>query len=451
MARSLRQFPHFFRHLTQSLPDRFVREPRKITPAQLMEVLCMMTGFGRKGYRRVVAELQSGLGRAFGWGDAGSIPSPQALGQARKSLSRATCDEAFSAVFSGCTHITSAPVAAYGGYRLLGVDGTRVGLPPSKALIAHFGCPENQHGVAAAPMAGLVQMWDVGRNCPVAFTLGPCDFDERELSGELFRNLDPRDLVIGDRGLPSYDQLRAICRRRARFLFRAPVKADTVYGKFIASGEDDTVILMTKKDHKGRRMEGTPAIPVRLIRITLPNGHQSVLVTNLWRQRGHDRETLGRLYTQRWRIETAFREMKVYHALETFSATYPDGIYQEIAAIEIFLLLTSELEAMARENAGKSSKTKEKTAHPPPARRSHRRSTRGPQTTDVDPRLSLEEPSEGQTWPDFSPRAKTVPGTVQGIWGLALRHWAAPLAGLRWRGRGGSARAAAGHREAAGP
>ena len=57
------------------------------------------------------------------------------------------------------------------------------------------------------------------------------------------------------------------------------------------------------------------------------------------------------MYTRRWTIETAFREMKVFHALEDFSAGYPDGIYQEIAAIQIFLLLTADLEAMARAHA----------------------------------------------------------------------------------------------------
>jgi hypothetical protein len=363
MASTSLRFPDFFRHLTRCLPDRFVREPRKITPAQLMGVLCMMTGFGRIGYRRVVAELQTGLGRAFGWIHEADIPSPQAIGQARKSLSPVVCDDAFAAVFAGCIHLSSSPVAAYGGYRLLGVDGTRLSLPPSKALIGHFGCPKNQHGVASAPMAGLVQLWDVGRNCPVAFELGRADFDERGLALKLFESIGRQDLIIADRGLPGFDQFLAICRRRARFIIRCPTKADTAFGKFLASGEDDTVIFLIKRDNKRQRVPGSPRIPVRLLRITLASGTAVVLATNLWRQRGHDRATLGRLYTQRWCIETAFREMKVYHALETFSATYPDGIYQEIAAIQIFLLLTSELEAMARckQTPGKKEKSGNKS------------------------------------------------------------------------------------------
>ena len=348
MASPHPHFPDFFTLLQRGLPDRFTRTPRKITPAQLIGVLCVMTGFGRKGYRRVVTELQNGLGRAFGWLDDVSIPSAQALCQARQSLSRAICDEAFSGVYRGCNHLRASQVASYGGLRLLGIDGTRLSVPPSAELVAHFGCPKNSHGSVEGPMAGLVQIWDVGRNCPVAFELTTCDFNERATSERLFEHLGPTDLLIGDRGYPAYEWFRSLCRRRARFLIRCPIQAGRMYGDFVTSGQDETIILLTKRDSRQRRIPGTPAIPMRLLRITLPNGMVEVLATNLWKERGHDRETLGELYTQRWRIETAFREMKVYHALENFSATYPDGIYQEIVAIQIFLMLTSELEALAR-------------------------------------------------------------------------------------------------------
>jgi hypothetical protein len=196
-------------------------------------------------------------------------------------------------------------------------------------------------------MAGLVQIWDVGRNCPVAFSLAPCDYSERHEAIPLFDRLGAGDLLIGDRGYPGYEFFRSICRRRARFLIRLPIGTNATFTEFAASGQDDTVILLTKRKN-GTDIAGLPAIPMRLMRVVLPNGAIEILATNLWRRRGHERDTLARLYTQRWRIETAFREMKVFHALEQFSATYPDGIYQEIVAIQIFLLLTSELEAIAR-------------------------------------------------------------------------------------------------------
>lgn len=340
-------FPDFFHLLRQRVPDRLVRKPRKLTPAQLLGTLCLMTGFGRKGYRRVVAELKAGLHHAFGWSGLSLVPSPQAIGQARRSLSRSVCDLAFGAIADNCHALSAKPVVRYGSYRLLAIDGTRVSLPPSPALSAAFGHPSNQQGSAAAPMAGLVQIWDVGRNCPVAFSLTTCDFSERDEGVGLFGRLGRDDVLIGDRGYPGHDFVLAICRRRARFLLRMPARM-AVVADFQASGADDAVVLWRQTNNRGSST-AAPAIPIRLIRTTLPNGTTEVLATNLWQQRGHDRATLIHLYTQRWRIETAFREMKVFHALEQFSATYPDGIYQEIVAIQIFLLLTSELEAIARQ------------------------------------------------------------------------------------------------------
>jgi hypothetical protein len=340
-------FPDFFHLLRQHVPDRLVRKPRKLTPAQLLGTLCLMTGFGRKGYRRVVAELKAGLHHAFGWSGLSLIPSPQAIGQARRSLSRSVCDLAFNAIADNCHALAARPVVRYGAYRLLAIDGTRLSLPPSPALSAAFGHPSNQRGTAAAPMAGLVQIWDVGRNCPVAFSLTTCDYSERDEGMGLFHRLGRDDVLIGDRGYPGHAFVLAICRRRSRFLLRMPTRM-AVVADFLASGAQDAVVMWRTADHHGAPT-AAPAIPVRLIRTTLPNGTTEVLATNLWQQRGHDRNTLIELYTQRWRIETAFREMKVFHALEQFSATYPDGIYQEIVAIQIFLLLTSELEAIARQ------------------------------------------------------------------------------------------------------
>lgn len=361
MALSALHFPDFFTHLKRRLPDRFVRKPRKISPAQLIGVLCLMTGFGRKGYRRAIAELQGGLGKAFGWPALALLPSPQAIGQARRSLSRTVCDEAFAAVYDSCHAIAERPVAAYAGLRLVAIDGTRLSLPPTASLISAFGCPSNQRGVAAAPMAGLVQLWDVGRNCPVAFGLTPCDGSERGEGRELLQHLGKGDLLIGDRGFFGYAFFRDIYRRKARFLMRVPLWEGTVAAAFAASGADEAVVSIVPS----RRVAGAPPIPLRLLRIVLPNGTVEVLATNLWQYRGHDRATLGQLYTQRWRIETAFRDMKVFHALEQFSATYPDGIYQEIAAIQIFLLLTSELEAIARRDAEQRSPQRPTPPHPP--------------------------------------------------------------------------------------
>ena len=341
---------HFVTVLDAALPEKFVRQPRKITPARLVAFLCIMSGFGSKGYRRVVQELRSGLHRAFGWHSADDVPTPQAFAQARHGLSRETCRRAFTAVRNACQNHLQPAARTYAGLRIVAIDGTRLTLPPTPTLIEQFGLPRNQRGAASAPMAGLIQLWDVGSNLPIDFALAPCDFSERGYALELFDQLGRRDLLIGDRGYPSFEIFRALCRRRCRFLLRCRQRHGKEVEQFVASGANDAIVCFIARNDRGQRIAGTPRIPVRLVRIPLPDGRDEILATNLWLTRGHSREALAELYTKRWTIETAFREMKAFHALEDFSAGTPDGIYQEIVAIQIFLLLTAELEAMAKQH-----------------------------------------------------------------------------------------------------
>ena len=62
----------------------------------------------------------------------------------------------------------------------------------------------------------------------------------------------------------------------------------------------------------------------------------------------YPRSVILELCAQRWRIETVFHEMKIWHGLERFHSRRVDGIAQEVAAIMIFHLLASESEAKVR-------------------------------------------------------------------------------------------------------
>lgn len=82
----------------------------------------------------------------------------------------------------------------------------------------------------------------------------------------------------------------------------------------------------------------------------LDDGTVAVFATNLFGSKKYRRRALCDLYCYRWDLETAFAEMKVWHGLENFNARYTDGIHQEVAALMTFMLLSAELEAVAREH-----------------------------------------------------------------------------------------------------
>ncbi len=63
-------------------------------------------------------------------------------------------------------------------------------------------------------------------------------------------------------------------------------------------------------------------------------------------------------------METAFREMKLWHGLERFHARHVQGIEQEICALMLFQLLASEVEARVRATHNLSLPSPETTALP---------------------------------------------------------------------------------------
>lgn len=348
MALEPAAFPLLYNTLASALPGHFRRRRGKLSPARVLGMLCVMCTLGQKGYRRVIQEMRAGLSQSFGWESAGEIPTAEALCLARPQLTKDLCERGFAAVRDVCTTVARKPVMSYGSWRIVAIDGTRLALPIAPKLSAHFGRPSNGRGTAEAPMAGLVQLWDVGANRPVAFALTTCSFDERDEALDLFQHLGPNDLLVGDRGYPSHALFCALAERRCGFLLRCSSKANAEVITFLKGQADDAVVELRLRNHHGVVRSGAPVLAVRLLRMQLPNGVTEVLATNLRAEDGHHPQQLFALYQHRWRIETAFREMKVWHALQTFSATYPEGIHQEVTAIQIFMLLAAELEARAR-------------------------------------------------------------------------------------------------------
>lgn len=339
-------FLHLYAILDMALESKFLRKGRKLSPAKLIGLLCCMCTGERVGYHRLIAKMKDGHCRAFGWMTKKDVPSPQAVWKARAALTEELCDQAFEAVYAACSTPRQRQSGRYRGLRIVAVDGTKLSLPVSEDLMTTFGAPRNKLGQAPAPQAGLVQLWDVGANQPVAFALTPCDYSERHEALKLLKHLNHNDVLVGDRGYPSHAIFQELIRGGIHFVIRCRTNLSREIQAFCDGSADDAVVTLVKRNRKGHQEPGTDALRVRLIRTTLPNGATEVLATDL-NAEDHSAQDLIGLYRSRWRVETAFREMKLWHSLQNFSATFVNGIRQEVMAIQIFMLLNSELEARA--------------------------------------------------------------------------------------------------------
>ena len=304
-----------------------------------------MSVLGTKGYERTILEMKAQLGRKLGWDLPDKMPSASALSQARRKLDAKRCGEVMAQVYQLCSTAREHADVCYGDYRVLAVDGTHLPVPAYRAMRNHFGCPTQGAGKPPlGPQASLVTLWDVGANQPVGWRLGPYRASERVLGAELITTLKPGDLLLADRGFPSRRTITDLHQCGADFLMRLCCTGPHIYPEvaaFNAGASEDALIAFA-------HIKGQAPLGLRLLRQRMPDGSVAVYITTLIDQQRHPTGVLIALYAKRWRIETAFRELKLWHGLERFHARHVDGIAQEICAMMVFQLLASELEARAR-------------------------------------------------------------------------------------------------------
>ncbi len=334
-----------FRCLPDILPNHWRRRRGCLGPPQVFLSLMFMSVLGTKGYERTIQDMKSYLGHKLGWGTPDKLPTASALCQARRKLDAKQCRDVMAQVYRLCTTARTHASLTYAGLRLLAIDGTKLALPAYRCMQKHFGCPTDGAGKEQrGPQASLVVLWDVGANQPVDWRLGRYRESERALGQDLFASLKPGDLLIADRGIPSRRIITQLSEQRADFVMRIACGGIHVYGEiapFLTQESDDVVISF-------RLLGNSEPVPLRLLRHRLPDGSAAIYLTSLIDQPRHPHQELIALYTQRWRIETAFRELKLWHGLERFHARHVDGIAQEVCAMMVFQLFASELEARAR-------------------------------------------------------------------------------------------------------
>jgi hypothetical protein len=338
-------FPALIGKALAGLPRCFQRNRGSLGPRAVFLTLMTMSVLGHRCYSRALHELRQVLGRELGWLE--KEPGRSAFSQARKKLSPEECRASFAAVRATLSRARALPRCSFHGLRVHAVDGTRLSLPVSAELKRVFGCPRNQE-LAPCPQAGLVVLWDVGANQPVAWEVGRYDLGERDAGMRLLSHLGQGDLVLGDRGYPGMEFFHAVRARGAEYLIRmntTAVAKSAEFVDFLAPSEPERIVSLSPVRNAYRRFPGDQPLTVRFVRD--PAHPERVLATSLLDPAITATECWD-MYSKRWNIETAFREGKQWHGLEDFHTRFADGIHQEIAAIMTFIYLTGELEVEMR-------------------------------------------------------------------------------------------------------
>lgn len=152
-----------------------------------------------------------------------------------------------------------------------------------------------------------------------------------------------------DRGYPSYDVLRELTARNVDFLVRVPTTSSFDAIKvFLESGGVDYRVVVHPPDSPATR---TP-LELRAVRLTSPQGQESVYLTSLHRVE-FSRTKLRELYKMRWEAEEFFKATKAdYFGQRQFHARGAHGVRQEILAQALFAAIARFLIAVAATESG---------------------------------------------------------------------------------------------------
>jgi hypothetical protein len=256
--------------------------------------------------------------------------------------------------------------ATAGGSRWLGhrvwlVDGSSFSMPDEPELQAHFGQPGNQKKGCGFPVAKWLALFDLTTGMLLRSAPSQLRSHEMSRAAAISRELEPGDLVLGDRGFCSYAHLALLLGRQLHGVFRIHQKqiVDFTPGRpgarrgskdvpglprsrwVLSQGESDQVVVWykPKKGPSWMTAEEYAALPVEITvrelryRVDVPGYRvrEITLVTTLLDASTYPAEALAELYFRRWQVEINIRHLKTSMKMDVLRCETVDGVLKELA------------------------------------------------------------------------------------------------------------------------
>jgi hypothetical protein len=230
--------------------------------------------------------------------------------------------------------------------RLLAVDGTRLVLPNHPTVVEEFGV--HQFGPKADSPRSLAMgslLYDPLNLVTIDSQIAPYASSERDLLMEHLDKVNTGDMLLLDRGYPSFWLLFLLKARGIEFCVR--LKGDwwlKVKG-FTESTDKERIVTfaLPKKDRS--KLKDFPhmldtEITCRLIKVELENGDKEILCTSLLDDKTYLYSDFEQLYHYRWNEEEAYKLLKSRIELENFSGKTAKAVKQDFHA-KVFLMTLS--------------------------------------------------------------------------------------------------------------
>ena len=244
--------------------------------------------------------------------------------------------------------------------RILAMDGSRLTLPFTKELEEIYGQTKNQTNTYIVQAKACV-LYDLLNEICINGVLSSIDTDERTQAKQLLEHCQANDLIIYDRGYPSFELIYEHYQKNLHFLMRMPLDFSQVVKDFLASGKTSQIVEIKpgqKKSFENKPYTKSSTLKIRLLRITLNGGGIEVLATSLLDSKHYGNEVFKELYFKRWKIETYYDELKNKLKIEEFSGYSNQSILQDFYSTLFVSNIQTLIENEINEEIEKESETK---------------------------------------------------------------------------------------------
>lgn len=318
-----------------------------LSPALLVSLLLYQVRHGdRRGYARMLEAFwdeAAGSGLELPRKDA---VSAQAFCAARRKLpsefvrtllrdAATTFDQDYGEAFR------------FRGRRLLAVDGARRFVRRSGELQREFGSPIAAH----YPQAHVTTLFDVRSKVPLDVALGPVDACERRQLSKVLDATRAGDVIVLDRGYPSFDVFMMLIESGLDFVARMPTSQTfKAVEEFVAGGKREAVIELAPSFKSV--LKGHPPIRLRIVREQRDAADPWIIITTL-PPGEFAAADVAEIYRLRWEVEEYYKLLVAkYFDQGQFHAKWVGGVQQEVYAQMLFVVITRSLMAAASRAAG---------------------------------------------------------------------------------------------------
>jgi hypothetical protein len=281
-------------------------------------------------------------------------PDPSAFTHARQRLGIRPLRTLFRRLVCSAEPLAG---ACYQRWRLLALDGSVFEMPDTPDNRSFFGSASNQHGLAAFPQLRLVALCEVQTHAVIDLEYGPYHDSELALSGPLLGRMPAGCLVLMDRGLSYFEQVRAVRQRSSEVLARVKVSRALPVEEVLPDGSYLSHIY--PDFNASRRQEG--GLAVRVINYLaddsgrVRDGELTCLITTVldWQLLGAKEAVL--LFGRRWDEESVLDEVKTVlqqSKAPLLRSKTPELVQQELYGLLLAHYLNRQVMATAAERTG---------------------------------------------------------------------------------------------------